>query len=144
MDGKQTGGAAMRMPLLLSAALLVGLTTGAAARAADDLEGAWAGTLKPGAGVEIRLVLKVKTADDGRPTATLDSPDEGLSDLPLDVIDLKGETLTFERKAIRAKFTGRRNEAETAFVGAWVQNGQSFSLTLEKTDPAALARPEVP
>ena len=60
------------------------------------------------AAVELRLVLKVEKGKDGPLKAALASPDQGANDIPISTIELKGDVLTFESKAIGAKYSGKK------------------------------------
>ncbi|MDE6315492.1 MAG: alpha/beta hydrolase, partial [Muribaculaceae bacterium] len=42
-----------------------------------NISGAWRGTLKITPQVELRIVFNFKVGDDGKPSVTLDSPDQG-------------------------------------------------------------------
>jgi uncharacterized protein len=110
-----------------------------------ELEGLWEGKLKVNAGIELRLVLKVEKGKDGAFKATLASPDQGANDIAISSIDLKDNELTFESKAIGAKFSGKKNEKGTAFEGEFNQGGVKLPLTLAKTDKISqLVRPQTP
>ncbi len=100
-----------------------------------SLEGLWHGTLTLNGGLELRLVLKVEPQKDGSLKAILASPDQGAANIPISSILLDDKnTLTFESKAIGAKFAGKRNEKGTAFEGRFDQSGMKMPLTLTKTD----------
>jgi pimeloyl-ACP methyl ester carboxylesterase len=110
-----------------------------------ELEGLWEGKLKVNAAVELRLVLRVEKGKDGALTARLASPDQGANDIAISAITLKDNELTFESKAIGAKFAGKKNEKGTAFDGEFKQAGATFPLTLTKTDKVSQsARPQMP
>jgi hypothetical protein len=68
--------------------------------AAKDLAGTWAGTLKVTPQVELRLVLNVEKAEGGSFKANLVSPDQSPEEIPVDSIELKGDSLTFSVKAV--------------------------------------------
>jgi pimeloyl-ACP methyl ester carboxylesterase len=114
---------------------------GARAEAAAQ-EQTWEGTLKVGPGVELRLVFHVTERDGGALSATMDSPDQGASDLPVDVVTRDKSTLTFEMKKLGARFQGKMNPAGTEAVGTFSQGGMNFPLTLTKSAaPPAGAKP---
>jgi uncharacterized protein len=110
-----------------------------------ELSGIWEGKLKVNGGIELRLALKVEKGKDGALNATLASPDQGANNIPLTSIDLKDDVLTFESKAIGAKFTGKKNKKGTAFEGEFNQGGAKLPLTIIKTDKVTeRSRPQMP
>ena len=113
--------------------------------APKEMEGIWEGKLAVNAGIELRLALKVEKQKDGTFKATLASPDQGANDIAISAITLKDDELTFESKAIGAKFSGKKNEKGTAFEGEFQQSGAKFPLKLTKTDKISQAvRPQTP
>jgi pimeloyl-ACP methyl ester carboxylesterase len=110
-----------------------------------ELEGLWEGRLKLPRGMELRVVLKVQKGKDSALTAALASPDQGANNIAISSINLKDDVLTFESKAIGARYTGKKNKAGTAFEGEFHQAGAKFPLTLKKTDKiSAAVRPQTP
>jgi pimeloyl-ACP methyl ester carboxylesterase len=110
-----------------------------------ELSGNWEGKLKVNGGIELTLALKVEKGKDGALNATLASPDQGANNIPISSIDLKDDVLTFESKAIGAKFTGKKNKKGTAFEGEFNQGGAKLPLTIIKTDKVTeRARPQMP
>ena len=118
----------------------------AAAPIPKSLEGLWHGTLTLNGGLELRLVLKVEPGKDGSLKAILASPDQGANNIPISSIALSDKNaLTFESKAIGAKFVGKRNEKGTAYDGEFHQSGMKLPLTLTKTDKVSeRPRPQTP
>ena len=85
-----------------------------------------------------------KTAE-GKLTAKMDSPDQGARGLKVDTIALDKTALSFEMKALLGKYEGKLNAEGTEAAGTWTQAGNSFPLTLKKTDKATeLRRPQTP
>ena len=66
---------------------------------------------------DLRLVLRVEKAKDGRLKAMLASPDQGTNNIPISAIELKGDTLTFESKLIGAKYSGTKMKDGTGYEG---------------------------
>lgn len=97
----------------------------------QSLEGRWQGTLE-GSGLAFRLILKVTKAPDGTFTARLDSPDQGVSDLPINTITLKESALRFELKQISASYTGTLNKDGSEIAGEWQQGGAALPLTFKR------------
>jgi pimeloyl-ACP methyl ester carboxylesterase len=126
----------MKTPLLLSAVVTVGLLTGRTPAAeTKGLEGTWEGPLKINAQLDLRFILRV-SQQNGALKATLDSPDEGLSDLVIDPIALNGTAVSFELKKTAARFKGTINKDQTEIKGDWEQRGQTFALSLKRVDPS--------
>jgi hypothetical protein len=50
-----------------------------------SIEGIWEGKLKV-PGTELRIVFKISKNSDGTLTATLDSPDQGATDIPVEEV----------------------------------------------------------
>jgi alpha-beta hydrolase superfamily lysophospholipase len=108
------------------------------------IEGAWAGALEI-SGIRLRLVVKIKPAGNSSGwTATLDSVDQHVQDIPVDEVTFSGGELKLALRGINATYAGR--VAGTAMTGKWTQNGQAWPLDLHKTDrpPLAAARPQEP
>jgi pimeloyl-ACP methyl ester carboxylesterase len=111
-------------------------------RAGKGLEGAWQGTLK--VGVDLRIVLKFVKEGAGW-KATLDSPDEGLLNLPLSKVEVKGDEVRLELKRTGAVVEARLNASHTELAGEWKQRGKAFPIVFRWTDrPATLNRPQAP
>jgi hypothetical protein len=126
---KQPGG---EFPLTWKRAKEAELKVGAAAP--KELEGRWTGTLKVNDDVSLRLAFRVekpKTGDDW--TAVIDSLDQGVNDIPVTAIGLKGDELTFENKGIAAKFVGKVDQKKGEITGDWTQPGGTWPLTFTKT-----------
>ncbi|MFO0909345.1 MAG: alpha/beta hydrolase [Isosphaeraceae bacterium] len=117
-----------------------------AARGASQEE-TWEGSLKVGQ-VSLRLVFNVVKAEDGRLSATMDSPDQGATGLKVDTVTITPDRVQFELKALFAKFEGRPNKAGNEAEGQWIQGGQTFPLTLKKVAtpkaaPAAAGKEQI-
>ncbi len=109
-----------------------------------DIKGDWLGVLKV-AGMELRLVIKIKTTDQGGLTATMDSPDQGATDIPIDKVTFSGDTLRFEAAAMMMSYVGLIDSSRAIVVGNFTQGGQELPLTLERTDQAPeTTRPQEP
>jgi uncharacterized protein len=107
--------------------------------APSDIDGAWMGTLDLG-GIELRLVFHITNTADGL-TATMDSPDQNKTGLPVTVVTRNGSSLKLEMKQISGVFDGKITEDHSSMVGTWSQRGNSFPLVLKFVkDKAALER----
>ncbi len=127
------------LPLLLLLALPLLLAPPASAATTENqpptpeaLVGQWQGPLIVGEH-QVRLILHVQTDDDGNLTATLDSPDQGATGIPVTVVEIIGNSIVFEITAIGAEYDGRLHADGATLQGDWSQAGRTFPLTVERT-----------
>jgi hypothetical protein len=73
------------------------------------IEGIWQGELKV-PGTVLRIVFKISKNPDGILTATLDSPDQGAIDIPVEEVFFKDNTLHLEVKSAGGVFEGKISE----------------------------------
>jgi hypothetical protein len=98
---------------------------------APDIAGSWQGTLDAGGNL-FRIVLKISKAADGALTATLDSPDQGNSDLPVTSVTATETDVRFDLKYLSAYFEGKLNKELSEMTGNWYQGGASLPLVLKR------------
>jgi pimeloyl-ACP methyl ester carboxylesterase len=110
--------------------LLCALSAAACLTAAEPVEGDWIGTLKPGMGVELRLIVHIK-AEAGKLTGTMDSIDQGAKGIPIDSITFSDGKLVFTMNAIQGKYEGTFDAEKKRIAGTWTQAGNSNPLDLE-------------
>jgi len=109
-----------------------------------SIEGIWQGELKV-PGIELRIVLKISKNPDGTLTATLDSPDQGVTDIPVEGVIFKDNTLRLEVKSVGGIFEGKVSEDFLVIEGEWKQSGQTLPLTVKRVDKAVeILRPQEP
>ncbi len=109
-----------------------------------SIEGIWEGKLKVPGG-ELRIVFKISKNPDGTLTATLDSPDQGAIDFPVEEVIFKDDTLRLEVKSMGAVFEGKVSEDFLVIEGDLKQSGQTLPLTVKRVDKAIeILRPQVP
>ncbi len=118
--------------LLASAAALLAQTS--------SFEGAWSGTLDAGA-MKLRIGLNVKSQD-GKLSATLDSPDQGALGIPLDSVAVDGNRIRFAKQSLTLSYEGVL--ADGRIDGTLTQAGQKLPLAFERGKPKAVARPQYP
>ena len=108
----------------------------------DDIVGDWHGGLEVG-GNSLPLVFHISETD-GNLIATLDSPAQGATGIPVDTVMFEDGHLTLGITAIGGGYEG--DLSNDTLTGAWSQSGMSFDLTLERTEEgaAALNRPQEP
>lgn len=112
--------------LALTAALL--LTTDTAAVA--DARGDWVGVIAEG-GKTLRVSAHLERRGQDL-IGVIDSPDQGAFGLPLANIRQDGAKLSFELPGANARYEANWDGARSAYVGRWVQNGQTVDLALTR------------
>ena len=110
----------------------------------EAIEGIWQGALKV-SGMELRIVFKISQGPEGILTATMDSPDQGAKDIPVDEVIFENGNLRLEIKVAMGVFEGKLKDDNLSIEGEWRQGGQSFPLVLERVDEVVeLLRPQEP
>lgn len=119
--------------MIATLAALLGLAV-STATAADPprLEGDWEGNLSVN-GSDLRIVFHVKKADDGKLSATMDSPDQGAIGLPVDTASLEGNAVTLGLKRFEGGFEGKFSADGAKIDGEWRQGAFRAPLTLSRT-----------
>jgi uncharacterized protein len=108
--------------------------------AADaNVVGIWQGKLSV-SGIELRVVFHVARKADKMLSATLDSPDQGAKDIPVDKVTFQGGKLSLGAASIGGSYEGTLNAAGTEIDGTWSQGGGSLPLKLTRTDVAPVVR----
>ncbi len=97
--------------------------------------GAWTGKLKV-SGVELALIFNI-----GEESATLDVPDQGAKEIPVEVSRDAVGGITLSVPAINASFKGLW--AGKMIAGTFTQHGMSFPMTLTPGAPV-FRRPQTP
>ena len=111
---------------------------------ASGIEGIWEGKLKV-PGTELRIVFNISKNSDGTLTATLDSPDQGATGIPVEEVIFKDNILHLEVKSAGGVFEGKVSEDFLVIEGDWKQSGQALPLTINRVDKAVeILRPQEP
>jgi pimeloyl-ACP methyl ester carboxylesterase len=105
----------------------------------EALVGLWQGKLVLPGGTALRLVLRVE-AKEGRRTAVLDSPDQGVNGIPVTAIALDGDAVTFANRGIGGSYAGTLDRAKGVITGTWTQPTVKAPLELKKTEKVEEAR----
>jgi pimeloyl-ACP methyl ester carboxylesterase len=95
-----------------------------------SIEGSWEGSVKSAVGT-LRLVLNVSKSPSGDFKATLDSPDQGASNLPIDKLTLTDSFVRFEKKDIQIVFDGALSRDGTEIAGS-LRQGIVSPLVLKR------------
>ncbi|MCD6557403.1 MAG: alpha/beta hydrolase, partial [Bacteroidales bacterium] len=97
----------------------------------QNIIGDWGGKIKI-QGIQLRIVFHI-SKDTVLYNATLDSPDQGAFDLPVDSIFFNDEILKIVMTKLGAQYTGNYNSEQDEINGHFMQMGQSFELNLNRT-----------
>jgi fermentation-respiration switch protein FrsA (DUF1100 family) len=104
--------------------------------------GNWQGVLKV-SGVELRIVFTIQEKD-GVLSATMDSPDQGVTNIPTSEVILENDHLIIKAAALGGIYEGQL-ESDTGIAGTWTQRGAAYPLELLKTPTATGSkRPQEP
>ncbi len=110
------------------------------ASAQSKLPGNWEGEMN--VGQKVRLIFKVKEAD-GKLSATMDSPDQGVTGIPVGNTSMNADSVLFDLSNAGIQYTGLLSGDE--IQGVWKQAGRKFPLVMKRTDkPTELVRPQTP
>ena len=99
---------------------------------AQYAKGDWHGVLHVAPNIDARLAIHIGTAAAGALVGKLDSPDQGVYDLPLVGVAANDDHLTFADPA--ASFTGTWDAAAGAWTGTWTQGEHRLPLTFVPGD----------
>lgn len=109
------------------------------------LAGYWSGALYQGESMIVRMGMEVVPAPCGQVLVTMDSPDQGVEDLPLTSLRMQGDSLFLELSYVGGAFRGEVAPGATALAGEWTQGGQALALRFQRSDSAvSFARPQEP
>jgi len=143
----------MKFPAVCVVALLVlanplafmpAHATPLAAQSGSRVAGSWIGALQIGP-AQLRIVFHITADSAGTLAATLDSPDQGATGIPVSSVLLKGDSLWLAVIAIGGGYAGYVEPGDTGIAGTWMQGGMSLPLALKRTaKPPVTARPQTP
>ena len=96
---------------------------------AQDITGAWEGTLSA-QGTDIPLLFNIVKEGDNY-SSTMDSPSQGATDIPMDITTFEQNVLTIKFSQAGIKYVG--SFSDNNFNGTFYQGTNELSLTLKKT-----------
>jgi hypothetical protein len=96
----------------------------------SDIDGAWTGTLDTRA-QKLRVVFHIANTEDGL-MATMDSPDQNVTRIPVTTVTRTGSSLKLELKGIGGVFEGKISSDLATIEGTWSQPGGTLPLTLKR------------
>ena len=102
-----------------------------APRPDSALQGEWDGTLKVRQ-TSLRLNLRIAETAPGTFQALMDSPDQGVMNLPVTSLTFHPPTVRFEMAGIDGSFQGNLNESDDELAGTWTQLRKKFPLKFER------------
>lgn len=109
-----------------------------------NLDGSWAGALKI-QGVELRIVVNIRFNESDSMIVTLDSPDQGVSDIPTSKVQVRDDSIFISCRKIGGKFMGRITRDPETLAGTWSQSVLSLPLVLKHLEKKfTLVRPQEP
>ncbi len=117
--------------------LLTGISS--ASLLSQDLNGHWEGSLSYG-GNNIPLVFNIEQQP-GALSATLDSPSQGATNIPVDSVRLKGDSIFLYLPRMGVTYSGRFDKNRSNISGTWKQAGLSLPLNMKKGAASAAKAP---
>ncbi len=112
--------------------------------AESPLEGIWEGTLTVPGG-ELRVVFRISATEDGVLAATMDSPDQGATGIPVDEVLVEGAKVHIEVKSVLGAFDGEMAQDGRSIDGEWKQSGYTLPLLLLAVEEVReISRPQEP
>lgn len=139
----------MRIRTVATWAMIAGMTANGSGSAAAQqpvsrVAGTWSGVLEAG-GVRLTMVFHVAAAQDGRLSATLDSPDQGATGIPVNEVTFADSVLKMASATVRGEYEGKLSADGTKLSGEWHQGGMTFPLELIKgRAPERKPKPQEP
>lgn len=109
-----------------------------------DITGIWQGALKV-SGIQLRIVFNISKTEAGSYKATMDSPDQGAKNIPVEKVTINGDKIKIEMPVLKGEYIGNLGNDGNKIEGTWSQAGQNFPLNLEKTEKQIIInRPQEP
>lgn len=109
----------------------------------QSFESDWWGSLQVG-GARLRIVLHLQRTPDGSWLGTMDSPDQGVTSIPVSTITIEGKRLLLKVDSVQGELEGTLSEDGQAIKGEWRQGGATFPITLTRGQPPMPKRPQEP
>lgn len=97
----------------------------------SDIDGTWQGLLDTGQG-KLTVVVHITNTEDGL-TATMDSPDQNVTGVPVSSVTRNGSAFSLEVTGIGGKYEGKIAADLKSIDGTWSQGDEaSLPLTLKR------------
>jgi len=109
---------------------------------AQDITGKWNGVLKV-QGTQLRVIFNVTKTDNGF-SSTMDSPDQGVKDMPVTNTSFGIPKIKFEITSLKLEYSGELKDKE--IIGVLKQGGQEFPMNLSRKtiEKEIVQRPQEP
>ncbi len=114
---------------MLAAIALGQMAWGQDVAISQDIAGRWQGKLNVN-GVEMRIIIDLEKSETGEFTATMGSPDQGTSGIPVSKVHAAGNSFSLEVASIDGKYEGEFDADFNHLKGTWSQGGGSLPLNL--------------
>ena len=109
--------------------------------AQHSFTGVWKGKIEA---FNLTVVMNISEKE-GKLSATMDSPDQGVKGIVCDQVSVSGNNITVSITAAGANYIGTLSEDNKTITGKFNQGGGSFDLVLGKGEiPAAKPKPQTP
>lgn len=123
---------------LLVAVVIATVNCGAQEIASSE---SWSGEIAVGT-QKLNIGFTIQSLSDGKQICTMDIPEQGAKDLPVEIVKNNSENLNLSISMLRANYEGKKVSAES-IEGVFSQNGMSLPLNL-KPGEVELSRPQTP
>ncbi|MFC2164875.1 hypothetical protein ACFLT2_07765 [Acidobacteriota bacterium] len=117
---------------LISLVIFILASSAGIGYAGKGIEGVWEGTIEV-QGTSLGVTIKVSKDADGALSATIDIPDQGAVDLPLNNVTFEDNTFKFDLIDANGSYEGKLKESGDDIEGEWSQGGGSIPLNLKRT-----------
>lgn len=108
-----------------------------------DLTGSWLGSIDAGP-VSLKIIFKLKSNEDNKYGATMDSPDQGVEGIILGDVIIAADSIVIKAPLLLGQYAGVI-VSEDHIEGVWTQAGQKFDLNLKRLEEEfAILRPQEP
>ena len=106
-----------------------------------NISGSWNGMLKVTPQVQLKIAIHLTEDNDGKATATLDSPDQGAYGIPCDINFLSNDSICFSIPKLNASYSGRSENGK--LIGKFRQGFITANLDLSPGE-ITVNRPQTP
>lgn len=108
---------------------------------AQGIDGSWHGNLDFG-GQKLGIVFHFGTDQNGKPSGTMDVPQQGAMNMPVNLSLLTQDSISLHLPAIGMSYSGKL--VQDKIRGVFTQNGVSFPMNLEPGNIDKPNRPQEP